>query len=219
MSSIATLFISYAPVLFTATLTTIGVWISSYLISLCIGITVGTLCCRRLQKPFITPALKVMVKLLQGIPLYTQLLISYFVIPQLCGCSLSAYTTGIITLGICSGAYTAEIIRATMNALSVEQWETAEVLGYSTFAQLRYIILPQTLRYALPALATESNAVIKSTSLLASLGVVELTKVGLNIVAAAIDPIGIFSAIALIYLALSISTTYVWHYAERKLAW
>jgi polar amino acid transport system permease protein len=144
-------------------------------------------------------------------------MIAYFVIPSLIGITPSALITGIITLGLCSGAYASEVIRSTFNSIDQGQWFASQALGYSRWQQLVYVLGPQMAINAFPSLVNEYLMVLKSTSLLASIGIVELTKVGTNIMYRTFNPLPVCLGIALIYLVLSAFLTKLGALAERKL--
>ncbi len=194
---------AYLPVLMQGTITTILLWLGSSLISIAFGLTTGTMRSAQLRIPILAQLSDGITLLVRGVPLYAQLMIAYFVIPQLTGISLSPFATGVITLGLCSGAYASEIIRGAINAIPAGQWKAAQVLGYSRVQKLRWIILPQALAQALPSLSNEYSMVLKSTSIVASIGTLELTKVGMNIMYRTFNPLEVCLSIAAIYLTLN----------------
>ena len=134
--------IAYLPVLLQGTLTTLLLWMGASIISIIFGLTTGTIRSAQLRIPLLAPITDGITLIARGIPLYAQLMIAYFVIPQLTGISLSPFTTGVLTLGFCSGAYTSEIIRGALNSVPEGQWLAARVLGYTRWQQLRWIIIP-----------------------------------------------------------------------------
>lgn len=207
---------AFIPLLVQGTLTTLELWLASSLISIVFGLALGTIRCSKMRIPVISLIADGVSLILRGVPLYAQLMIAYFVLPQVMGLNLSAFTTGIITLGLCSGAYASEIIRGSLNALPEGQWLSAQVLGYTPRQQLRYIIAPQMLSHALPALINEYVMTLKSTSILASIGALELTKIGTNIMHRSFDPLGVCLSIACIYLALTLIISGIGQLIERK---
>ncbi|MBA3752271.1 hypothetical protein H0X06_05805 [Candidatus Dependentiae bacterium] len=76
------------------------------------------------------------------------------------GVDLSAPAAGVITLGLCSAAYLSQIIRESINAIPRGQWEATQVLGYTTPAALRYVILRQIVRSVVPACAGELDQLL-----------------------------------------------------------
>lgn len=191
------------PQLLRGTLLTLQLAIASMIIALIVGPLIGIALCTRTRIPYLAPLLDGYVWCVRCIPFYTQLLMMYFVIPNALGISLSPELAGIITLGLCSTGYVAEIVRGSINTIPQGQWEACHVLGYSRSATFRHIILPQVLTHSLPALGSELIQVIQATSVIATIGALELTKMGTNIIAREMNPLAIFPAIALLYLMLT----------------
>jgi ABC-type amino acid transport system permease subunit len=152
----------------------------------------------------------------RAVPLYVQLLFTYFVIPDSFGVAVSPWLVGCMTLGCCSGAYTSEIVRSGINALPQGQWDASFVLGYTWLQQLHYIIIPQVMRIIMPVLLNECNAVLKSTAILASIGTVELTKIGMNIAIRTLDPLPVYTMIAIIYIVIVICFTQISNFIEKR---
>lgn len=195
--------IQAAPLLARGALTTVGLWASTAIISMGLGWLCGIARSDKLRPRLLAPALDTITFVLRGVPFYVQLLIAYFVLPHVLGISVPACVAAIGSLGLCSAAYTSQIVRASINALSIGQWEAAQVLGYSTAQTLRYIIVPQALRTSVPPLLSEVDQLLKSTSIISSIGVLELTRAAGNIIARTMDPLPIYLTIAAIYLACS----------------
>lgn len=187
------------------------------LLSLVLGSIMGCLTCRRLRFCWLSPVVEGVSFVLRAVPVYVQLLIAYFVLPDLLGIELGAFTASIIALSLCSAGYSAQIIRGGLNAIAKEQWEAAFTLGYSILDSLRFIIFPQLLRNILPALAGELDAILKSTAILASIGLLELTRMGMNIVSREMDPLPIYMAVAVLYVGISAVINIVSKKLERSL--
>jgi His/Glu/Gln/Arg/opine family amino acid ABC transporter permease subunit len=156
---------------------------------------------------------------LRGVPFFVQLLLVYFVFPHLLGFDLEPFPASVIALGLCSSGYVAQIIRGGLNAISHLQWESAFVLGLSRIQSLRYVILPQLLRHVLPMLNNELDALLKSTSIVSSIGVLELTRAGMNIVSREMQPVPTYLTIALFYLCMSALLNVLSRRIEKKLAY
>jgi His/Glu/Gln/Arg/opine family amino acid ABC transporter permease subunit len=182
---------------------TLQLWGVSTCLSLSIGILFGILNSKRLWVAGISPTVATITFVLRAIPFYVQLLIVYFVMPAVFGISLSAFIAGVIALGFCSGSYVSNIVRAGINSIAAGQWEACYVLGFSKLHTLRFVILPQMLRTMLPALMNELESILKSTSIISSIGVLELTRMGMNIVSREMNPIPIYCSIAVVYLFFS----------------
>ncbi len=195
---------------------TMLLWLCATSISILLGLLSGTIRCLPLRIPILSPCLDVITVVLRGVPLYAQLMIMYFILPGAFGIQLSSFTTGVLTLGLCSGAYASEIIRSGYNGIDRKQWHVAQVLGYSRWQQLRYIIAPQMITHALPGLINEYVMTLKSTALLATIGTVELTKIGTNMMYRTYNPIGISLMTAALYLGMTTILTTLGIYLERN---
>jgi len=186
----------------TGTLTTLGVALAGLCIGMILGCLLGIAGSRKIASPLLARAIQVYVFVMQGTPLYVQLLLMCYALPLIWNGTISPLTAGIITIGMNSIAYVAQIVRGGVNGVTSGQWEAAYVLGYSQSATLWYIILPQMLRTTLPALINETISLIKETSIMGAVGIVELTKVARDTVSRTLEPQWYIIA-ALIYLALT----------------
>lgn len=210
------LLVSSAPLLAQGLLMTIKLFVVATLLSLCLGTILGVARCRQLRCAAIAQLLDGGTFILRGVPLYVQLLISYFVLPDLLGINLPLFAAATITLGLCSASYVSQIVRSGINSIAPGQWEASFVLGYTTLQTVWWIILPQTIRAILPALIGEFDQLLKSTSIISSLGILELTRVGMNIVAREMNPLMIYGSIAMLYLTLSSLLNGIGALLERK---
>lgn len=195
---------------------TLQILLLSGAISLIFGTLIGILICSRL-KNFVTPFLEGATFLLRAVPFYVQLLIAYFVLPDILQIDMEAYAASIIALGICSSGYVAQVVRCGINSIPIEQWEAAFTLGYSARASLQRIILPQMMRNILPALTNELDSLLKSTAILSSIGLLELTRMGMNIVSREMEPLIVYGALAAFYAAISAAINLLSRTLERRL--
>ena len=177
----------------------------------------GVLTCQRLKIPGVAFILEGATFVLRAVPFYVQLLIAYFVLPEILNIQISALTASVMALGLCSSGYMAQVVRCGINSIATEQWEAAYTLGYSTPKTLRYIIFPQMIRNILPALTNEFDALLKSTAILASIGLLELTRVGMNIVSREMDPVTIYLGVAIFYIFISGGINLFSKWFERRL--
>jgi len=191
------------PLLLKGTCMTLAAWLAAGTISLLVGTLIGIISCRRLTSSSTTTAVRIYVFIAKGIPAYVQILISYFVIPALLGVNIPGYVAAAGALAFCSSGYVAEIVRSGINSVCIGQWDACFVLGYPLQATLLRIILPQAFKNALPALLGELEQLLKSTSLLATIGITELTKTGINIISRELNPIPVYLIIAGVYLLIS----------------
>lgn len=197
------------PVLLKSTVVSIQIAFVSLLIGFVFGVFLGILNCRNLRKAWFGGMIDSFVWIIRGTPLFVQLLIIYYALPELIGISFSPFIAGVIALGINSSAYISEIIRSGIDAIPQGQWEASYVLGYTRTQSICSIILPQMFRHVLPALTNEFTSLIKETSILMVIGVAELTKASKDIVARELDPLTIYLASAFLYLLLTTSVTFI----------
>jgi len=197
------------------TLTTLWVAFVGLSIGMSLGCIEGIMGSRRLASPLVARCIQAYVFIMQGTPLYVQLLLACFAIPQLLHIQVSPLTAGCITIGLNSVAYVAQIVRGGINSIPAGQWEAAYVLGYSQQATLWYIVLPQVIRTVLPSLVNETISLVKESSIMGAVGVVELTKVAKDAVSRTLEPQWFLIA-AGIYLAITGLLGIIAHALERK---
>ncbi|MFA6916118.1 MAG: amino acid ABC transporter permease [Parachlamydiales bacterium] len=198
---------------------TLQILLAAGVLSLVLGSCMGIMTCERLRQRFrVLPwILETFTFILRAVPFYVQLLIVYFVLPDILQIDLDAMTASIFALGVCSSGYMTQVIRCGINSIPIEQWELASTLGYTTKECVRFVILPQTLRNILPAMTNELEALLKSTAILSSIGLLELTRVGMNIVSREMEPLTIYLTLAVFYIALSGGITLAARLLERKM--
>lgn len=205
------------PLLLKGAVLSLQIFVIASLLSLVLGSIMGSLICRRLRCRWIASTIECVTFVLRAVPFYVQLLIVYFVLPDLLGIEIEAFTAAIIALSLCSAGYVAQIVRGGLNAIPKEQWEAAYMLGYSVINSLRFIIFPQLLSNILPALTGEFDSLLKSTAILASIGLLELTRMGMNIVSREMDPMPIYLAVAALYVGISAIINFISKKFEKRL--
>lgn len=159
------------------------------------------------------------IEFFRGTPLIVQLFIIYFGIPSLFGgeISINSWTAAILGLSLNSTAYLAEIVRAGIQSVEVGQKEAAESLGLDGRQTLFNVIFPQALRRMIPPLGNEFVVLLKDTSLVAFIGYQELLRQGQLILARNFRVFEIYIAIALIYLAMTLLSSWCFGRLERKM--
>jgi His/Glu/Gln/Arg/opine family amino acid ABC transporter permease subunit len=196
-------FLVYIPLLLQGLMVTVSAWMSASFISLSMGCCIGFFTSEFFPKNVFKKCLKLYIFIARGIPVYLQILIFYYVLPSLFSIHVGSFYAATAALAFCSSGYVAEIVRGGFNAVDYGQWQAAFVLGYSTTQALWRIIIPQMLKIVSPGLFGEIEQLLKSTSMLSTIGVLEITRVGLNIISRELNPIPVYCAIALVYLFLS----------------
>jgi len=116
---------------------------------------------------------------------------------------INAFITGAFAIGIISGAYSTEVFRGAIQSIDKGQFEAAKVLGLSKFGQFFKIILPQTLRLAIPNLSNVWQITLKDTSLISVTGLVEIMRQSYIAAGYTRDPLFFYSFAAILYLLLT----------------
>ena len=116
------------------------------------------------------------ISVLRGTPLILQLSFIYFSVPNITGMKLSILMAGIISFGLNSSAYVAEILRAGIESLPPGQFEAAKTLEIPHFYMWKDIILPQVIKNILPAMINEIITLLKETALIATLGGLDIMR-------------------------------------------
>lgn len=150
---------------------------------------------------------------IRGIPVTVLLLVFFYIILV----SAEGVTVAIITFGINSGAYMAELIRSGINAVDKGQMEAARSLGLSKAQAMRKIIFPQAIKNILPAIGNECIALLKETSVAGYVAIVDLTRAATNIRNKTFDAVNPIIMLALIYLALVVVMTKLLAVLEKRL--
>lgn len=157
---------------------------------------------------------KIYVTVIRGTPMMVQLLIMGFVIFS---SSRQFSLIGALTLGINSGAYTAEIIRGGLMAVDAGQMEAGRSLGMNYIDTMRFIIVPQAIKSILPALGNEFIVLLKDTSLISVIGGQELLYAAKGVVSRTYEAMFPYIGAALIYLILVMIFTWLLGIFERRL--
>ena len=153
--------------------------------------------------------------IIRGTPVVVQLLITYNII---FAWSTQPVLVGMLGFGLNSGAYVAEIMRGGINAVDIGQTEAGRSLGLSSFTTMKSIVVPQAVKNVLPAIGNEFISLLKETSIIGFLGVIDLTKAADRVISRTMDVYFPYISIALIYLAVVYGLSYLLKLLERRLA-
>ena len=167
----------------------------------------------------------VYVDILRGTPLLVQVLILGYGVPQL----VRAITgmqfnweplilVGFIACGVNSSAYMAEIIRSGLQAVDIGQTEAARSLGLNSRQTMRYVIVPQAFKIIVPALGNEFVTLIKETSILSMVGIVEVTRRGTLWASQSFQSFPAYIGVAVVYLIMTLTLSRLVSYMERRMA-
>lgn len=157
------------------------------------------------------------VEIGRGTPALVLLQFAYFGLPT-AGLTLTAMTAAVLALAACSGAYTSEIIRGGLEAVASGQKEAADALGMSRADKLRFIVLPQGLAVALPALLGFSITILQATSLCFAITLPELISQAYAIGSNTFRYLPALLLASLLYAAICIPSTIAVGFLERRLS-
>ena len=129
---------------------------------------------------------------------------------------INAFITGSFAIGIISGAYSTEVFRGAIQSIDKGQFEAAKVMGLSKFAQFYKIILPHTLRLAIPNLSNVWQITLKDTSLISVTGLVEIMRQSYIAAGSTRDPLFFYSFAAVLYLMLTFLSMKIINKLEAK---
>ena len=152
----------------------------------------------------------------RGIPPVVLLFILFFAVSK--GINLSAFWAGSLSLGVVSSAYQMEIVRGALLSVSGDQLMAARAVGLSRLQAIRYVVLPQAVRLAIPPWSNEAAIVIKDSSLVYALGVPEILRRAQLIGASSRQYLLAYLSAAVIYFLLVYATTHLLNYLEHKLS-
>jgi polar amino acid transport system permease protein len=159
------------------------------------------------------------VEAFRGTPLLIQIFLVFLGLPYLItGLSLTPFNAGIIALSLNSAAYQAEIFRGGVQSVPNGQMEAARAMGMSYNQSMFKVIIPQALRNALPPYTNEFITMIKDSSLVMTIGVIELTQAGKLVIANEFRPFEVFIFIAVVYFIITFIAGRAMRYVERKFA-
>lgn len=199
------------------TLTTLKIFLGSVVISLFIGTFFGILCSKHFKIFFISSALDFFTFIIRAIPSFVLVLFVFSATPLIFNFALPIEIAAIIALGINASCFVSQIIKSGIDSIDKGQWEAAYICGFSKVTAIRKIIMPQLLKNTSPVLISEYTHMIKSTSAIAALGVLEVTKNGMKLVSEGQNPIIVYSIVGLIYVLISFSLICLSLYIKRKM--
>ncbi|MBC7646860.1 MAG: amino acid ABC transporter permease [Pseudopedobacter sp.] len=142
------------------------------------------------------------VSAIRGTPLLVQIYLIYFGLPSL-GVALEPIPAGILALSLNVGAYLSESLRGAIQGVERGQWDAARSLGMSWGQTLRFIVLPQAFRVALPSVGNSAIGLVKDTSLVSVITVTELLRATQEAIASSFQPLPLYISAALVYWIIS----------------
>ncbi len=198
-----------------------GLWMTtkvafiSLIVCTLIGFVLGML--RANDTFFFKHLIGVYVALARGTPFVVQIFIVFFIFPEW-GLQLEPFPAALLAMAIMGSAFICEIVAGGIASIPKGQWEAAASSGLTKVQQLRFVIIPQALKVILPPLVGQYVLLIKDTSVVSVIGVMDLTRVGWVTVMRIPEGLMVFALVGLLYFAISYPLILLSNYLERKMA-
>lgn len=189
---------------------TIQLTVIGYLLAMTLGLFIAMI--RRV--PVIGAILHFVMEFIRTTPLVIQLVFVFALAPS----TVSAFTIGVLVLGVHYAAYTAEVYRSGIEGVAKGQWEAARALSLPTSRTWGAIVLPQAVRKVIPALGNYLIAMFKDTPLLFAIGVVELLAQAQQVGSASFRYVEAFTMVGFLFLLVSIPSAILIRRLERRYA-
>lgn len=193
--------------------------ILSVSISIVLGILLGIL--MTLGNPLINAIARVYLEIVRFMPQMVLLFLVYFGATKAFGLNLSAQTASIAVFGFWGTAEMADLVRGSLNSISRLQYETAQALGMNRAQTYLYVLIPQMVRRLLPLSINLVTRMIKTTSLVMMIGIVEVLKVGQQIIeanrkASPNAAFGVFATVFFLYFIVCFPISMLSGYLEKR---
>ncbi|WP_242798440.1 amino acid ABC transporter permease [Aeromonas hydrophila] len=206
---------SFWPLLSAGLIFTVPLTLITFVLGIVLGLSVAL---ARLYGPApLVMLVRFYVWLIRGTPLLVQLFLIFYGLPS-AGIVLDAFTAAVIGFTLNIGAYSSEIIRATLAAIPEGQWEAAYSIGMNWPQVMWRVILPQAARIAVPPLSNTFISLVKDTSLAAAVTVPELFQAAQRLASVTYEPLILYVETALIYLLFSSVLSTLQDKLEQRLA-
>lgn len=201
------------PSLQSAIMQTIRISFTAMIIAVAVGLLL-TLFRRNGGAPA-SASVTLFVELIRGTPLLLQLFFIFYALPSL-GIEISAFWAAVIGLGLNYSAQESEIYRSGLNSVHPNQIEAAKMLGLSKLQTLVYVQMPQAFRFCLPPMTSDFIALIKDSSLVSVITLVELTKTYSLLSATYYDYAGFALITAVLYMLIGLPLVILAKFLEKK---
>ncbi len=190
------------------------------LIGMVIGCILAT--CQILPKDnrlvkFFSRVADVYIAIFRGTPMVVQLLLIHFVIFPACGIRIPSVFEAVLAFGLNSAAYVSEIMRGGILSVDIGQTEAGRALGFNYRQTMFKIVLPQAIKNVIPTLGNEFIALLKETSVVSFIAVVDVTKAFQNVANSTYEYIVPYLMLAAVYLVLVLAVTGLIKLVERRL--
>jgi len=202
----------YLPLLARAAVTTIYLSIASMILAILLGLLLALT--RLYAPPPFSAFATIYIEIVRGTPLLVQLLFIYYALPQLTGVKLSPVVAAIAGLAFNYAAYEAENYRAGILSIPRSQLEAALALGMTRWRALRHVIVPQAVRLVIPPVTNDFIALIKDSSVVSVIAMVELTREYQRLAGIDFDYVGLGLLVAVMYFLIGMPFVRLARWAE-----
>ncbi|WP_018719775.1 glutamine ABC transporter permease GlnP [Arhodomonas aquaeolei] len=203
------------PELFAGARLTLYITVVGLLGGFAIGVVAGT--ARAYGNRAVNAIAMAYIELIRGTPIVVQVMFIYFAMPILLDVRLDALTSAVSAIVINAGAYIAEIVRGALLSISRGYIEAGKALGITRWQLFRDIIGPLAFRRLVPPLGNQCIISLKDTSLFIVIGVAELTRQGQEVMASTFRAVEIWSTVAVLYLAMTLTMTLALRLIEKRM--
>jgi polar amino acid transport system permease protein len=197
-----------------------GVWMTVAVagLSLIAGTIIGFICgiIRASGNKILRTIIGVWVDLIRGTPFLVQVFIIFFILPS-AGIELEAFPAAVIALSNLTASFICEIVASGILSVPKGQREAATAAGLSQYQQLRFIVLPQAMRTIMPPLVGQYVLLIKDSSVVSAIGVVDITRVGWLTVQRIPEGLMVFGLVGILYFAICYPLINLSGYLERRM--
>ncbi|QQF76875.1 arginine ABC transporter permease ArtQ [Histophilus somni] len=214
------MFLDYLPLLYSATLMTLGLAVCSLLLGLALSIFFVVLETHKwacIRKPTAT-----IVTLLRGLPEILVVFLIYFGVPEILEWVIGEYVEfgafgcGVVALSIIFASYASQSLRGAIQAIPLGQWESGAALGLSRSYTFIFLVMPQVWRHALPGLSNQWLVLLKDTALVSLIGVHDIMRQTELINTSTHQPFTWYGSAALLYLLITLFSQFIIRKLERR---
>lgn len=205
----------YVPMFVSGLVTTLQVTGAALVLAFALGTVIAllkVLPCRPLRA-----VLDFYTSIFRGIPLIVLLFIAYFATPQVTGYKITMFAASVLTLGLNGSATVSETLRGGIEGVDRGQYDAARALGLPYVTMMADVIIPQALRSVAPSLVNEVITVLKSSSLVATIGLMDMMRAAESVQALTYRAFEPFLVVAVVYYVIVMALVAVSHSLERRL--
>ena len=205
----------YIPMFTSGLAVTCEVTAAALLIAFALGFAIAVLKvvpCRPLRA-----VLDFYTSIFRGVPLIVLLFLAYFATPQLTGYKISMFAAGVLTLGLNGSATVSETVRGGIEGVDAGQYDAARSIGLGYVKMMRLVVIPQALRSIAPSLVNEVITVLKSSSLVATIGLMDMMRAAQSVQALTYRAFEPFLVVAVVYYAIVMALSAAGNLLESRL--